>query len=155
MALQKEVKAIAALLEAEAEDTHELAERIIESLDEMRSKVARYYAVAQIGTERGFSRPLVLGPFSTYLRALQGAQRGVRCHERMDQVDLAYRFMVGVGLNGTNDLADMYVPIAQDEAAKATAAAAKGVEWGYGLMSAKGGPTPNPKDYPGPYGKVK
>jgi len=66
-----EVKAVVALLEAEADDVEELAERIIAALDEARAKREWYVAVARIPVGHGHVTYLASGPFTTRRQAFQ------------------------------------------------------------------------------------
>lgn len=123
MALKRETKAVSDVLASDENaslSAEEVAERVIDALDAVRLRATRFYTVAQVIRDNQPSRPYVIGPFSTFGRALEGAYRGTRGQDIMDHAEQKFRFMVGVGIEKAADLSMMYTDIRNDAKAEKT-----------------------------------
>jgi hypothetical protein len=113
VATKREIKPIVGILSDPGNSelsAEEIAERVIDALDSVRSETHRYVSVLQIVSDDGPSRPYVVGPFTTYKRALEGAQLGARAQDQRDSLGLKTRFVVGLALKSANDLTEIMKP---------------------------------------------
>ena len=117
MAMKKDIKIISDLLSSDQNadlSAEEVAELVIDTLDEHRKADVKFYSVVQIVTERGPGRPYIIGPVSTYLRASQAGEMPMRGWQDMGKMGIQYRHMVGYGAPGTGVIPQWYQPMKEE-----------------------------------------